>query len=322
VLVEELRADEKLAGWLRDLESGGEPRAKADLPDAIALVDVLLDLSVPHECVNELVALRARLAADPEALTLLGLCVDRFVRDMGKIGGGWEPPVFPESTGALGRTFQVFVFIAALPYVRAYHRQRDIPADVSRRTLADLGRNLAVHRRRTGTTGLLVPWWIGLHFHGELYQLGRLQFDLRRRNQVESGLPPEYGEWLLDVHIPEAGPLTPDAVGVSLQRAVTFFGEHFPDRPVRAAVCASWLLDPYLGRHLDPSSNMVSFQRLFTAFGEPRDDQLDAVYFTFGQRSLDGFDQLPRQSSLQRLVLERVASGQRWQVVHGYRELP
>ncbi len=169
MLVEELRADARLAGWLKDLESGGEPRAEAVLPDAVELPDVLLDLAVPHECVNELVALRGRLVADPQAMALLTRCVDRFVAGMGEIGQDWEPPPFPESTGALGRTFQIFVFLAALPYVRAYHRQRDVPADVSRRTLADLGRNLAVHRRRTGTTGLLVPWWIGLHFHGELY---------------------------------------------------------------------------------------------------------------------------------------------------------
>ena len=160
MLVEELRADERLAGWLRDLESEGEPdgpRAEAVLPDAIALPDVLLDLSVPHEYVNELVALRGRLVADPEAMTLLRRCVARFVRGMGEIGKGWEPPAFPESTGALGRTFHVFVFVAALPYVRAYHRQRGVPADVSRRTLADLGRHMAVHRRRAGTSGLLAP---------------------------------------------------------------------------------------------------------------------------------------------------------------------
>jgi len=242
---------------------------------------------------------------------------DALLAELGSFSSTWPDEIPPGSAAAW-----VSAVLGTVPDVAAWMRAAGIPEPTIATTLGDVGRHLRLEHRNTGRTGFDAPVWMLAVMSGSLYQLGRLQFDLRRRNQVESSLPAEYGEWVLDVHIPEAGPLTPDAVGVSLQRAVTFFGEHFPDRPVRAAVCASWLLDPYLGRHLDQSSNMVSFQRLFTAFGEPRDDQLDAVYFTFGQRSLDGFDRLPRQSSLQRLVLERLASGQRWQVVHGYRELP
>jgi hypothetical protein len=146
---------------------------------------------------------------------------------------------------------------------------------------------------------------------GSMYELGRLQFDLRRQQD----------DWVLDVHIPESGPLTPDAVKNSFDSAVTFFARHFPDKPVRAAVCESWLLDPYLAAHLSPTSNVVAFARMFTPVGEPRDDELDALYFTFGQRSLDNLNRLPRESSLQRLVLDRLAAGEQWHVVKGYREL-
>lgn len=203
-------------------------------------------------------------------------------------------------------------YVAAGPAVREWMLQRGIPQDVVTATLSDLGRQLRLHYRHTGRTGLDAPFWPAVVFSGTFYQLGRLQFDL----SLQSGC-----EWVLDVHIPASGPLTPAAVSSSFDRAASFFGQFFPEKPVSAAICASWLLDPYLGVHLPPTSNIVAFQRLFTPVGEPQDDELDAVYFTFGRRSLDDLDQLPRDSSLQRIVLDRLASGESWQLVQGYRNL-
>lgn len=72
---------------------------------------------------------------------------------MGKVGKGLRLPPFPQESGPLGRYFPVYVFVAALSYARAYHRERGIPDDISRRTLADLGRGLVPHRRRYGAGG-------------------------------------------------------------------------------------------------------------------------------------------------------------------------
>ena len=63
-----------------------------------------------------------------------------------------------------------------LPHVQAFHRARQIPDDISRLTLADLGRNMATHRRRYGVGGLDTAFWLMLHFRGAMYDLGRLQF--------------------------------------------------------------------------------------------------------------------------------------------------
>lgn len=39
---------------------------------------------------------------------------------------------------------------------------------------------MVLHRRRHGLGGVLVPGWLALHFPGEPYQLGRLQFQRLR----------------------------------------------------------------------------------------------------------------------------------------------
>ncbi|MFF1446790.1 acyltransferase domain-containing protein [Streptomyces sp. NPDC058274] len=329
MLLTALRADTRVAEWLRDLETEGAPRAEATLPDPDELPDVLLDLSVPHEHINELVALGAELAADAEAMTLLARCVDRLVRDMGEIGKAWEPPVFPASAGALGRCFPLYVFIAALPYVRAYHRERGIRDDVSRRTLADLGRHVAVHHRRFGTPGLLFPWWISLHFHGELYQLGRLQFQRARlgrqtgRAVAEAGFGLRHGDPCLSLHITDfRGPLSPSACDRSLALARDFFACHYPDERLEIAVCRSWLLDPQLKRHLRADSNIIRFQDRFQLTHEENtpDDSVP-VGFVFGDPELP-VESLPRRNSVERAVGDHLRAGGHWYGGHGWFAMP
>jgi hypothetical protein len=324
-VLEALREDTRLAEWMRDLESEGGAPTEVVLPDADELPGILLDLSVPHEDINDLVALRARLARDAEAMTLLGRCVTRFVRDMGEIGRAWEPPSFPESAGALGRFFHVYVFVAALPCVRAHHRERGIPEEVSRRTLADLGRQMAVHRRRCGTGGLLFPWWTALHFHGELFQLGRLQYQRARLGQrtgravaaAGHGLGP--GDPCLSLHIPDfSGPLSASACERSLALARAFFAEHYPEEHYEIAVCDSWLLDPQLKNYLPADSNIIRFQDRFElAHQETTPDDCMPVGFVFGDPDLP-VERLPRRSSVERAVVDHLRSGGHWYGGHGW----
>jgi hypothetical protein len=217
-------------------------------------------------------------------------------------------PVGPVAADAPNPVW-VAAYLAAGPPVADWMIRRGIPDAVIASTLSDVGRHLRLHRRHTGTIGLDAPHWPSVVLTGSMYELGRLQFDLKLQQ----------GSWVLDVHIPESGPLTPAAVEASFDTAMTFFARYFPDQPVTTAVCESWLLDPYLAEHLPATSNVVAFAQRFTPVGVPRDDELDAVYFTFGQRSLDNLDRLPRDSSLQRLVLDRLAAGGQWTVVSGSR---
>lgn len=130
------------------------------------LPETLLDLAVPHEDINELTSLAARFTTEPELGELLAESVRVLVQDIGAVGVLPELPALPEGLGDIERWFPVYVAVAALPHVRAYHRERGIPEDIARRTLADLGRHIALHHRRRGNGGLSVPGWLRLHFRG------------------------------------------------------------------------------------------------------------------------------------------------------------
>ncbi len=207
-------------------------------------------------------------------------------------------------------------FLQTLPDLRRFHRERGVPDEISRATLADLGRHLALHRRTHGEFGLETHWWLTAAWSGGLYHLGRLHFLLQQPREPVPGV--EHGEWVIDVHIPETGPLRPDVVDASFEQARRFFATHFPERPARTATLTSWLLDPYLLDNVGPESNIARFGRRFTPYGTPWDDNGSTVYFVFSTRDLDDLDRLPRNTALQRLVLDRIAAGGHWQVAHGY----
>ncbi|MEV6484206.1 acyltransferase domain-containing protein [Streptomyces sp. NPDC051576] len=300
------------------------------LPDADELPEILLDLAVPHEDINELVRLRRVLARDTGAMRLLEECAGELVKDIGE-HGHWTRLTelllarLPEAPPEIGAYFSVYVFVAALPSTRAYHRERGIPADVSRRTLADLGRNIAVHRRQYGGGGVPFPQWLVPHFRGELYQLGRLQFERARLGErtaealTAAGLDAEPGAPCLNLHIPDfQGPLSPAACDRSLELARGFFARHFPEEHHAVAVCHSWLLDPQLKKHLPVDSNIVRFQERFRGIREDTEPaDTEPVRFVFGEPDLP-VEELPRRTSVERAVGDHLRAGGHWYLGHGW----
>jgi hypothetical protein len=253
-----------------------------------------------------------KLDVDPAAVAEFA---DRLRRVMGTFPaeGELQAPDDPKISLA--------AFLQTLPDIRRYHAERGIGDEISWATLADLGRQLNVHRRTNGDFGLETHWWMTIHWVGAIYALGRLQFLLHQVPEKNPVPGTEPGEWVIGVHIPETGPLTPEAVDDSFAQAREFFPRHFPEYPVRTATLGSWLIDPYLLDQLPQDSNMVRFGRRFTPYGEPVDSQGSAIFFTFRSHDLENLDKYPRDTSLQRLVLERIEAGGTWQTAFGYLSL-
>jgi len=327
-VLETLRSDQKLADWLRVLEAADVAPIDVTLPEADELPEVLLDLAVPHEEINTLVAHRDAVIQNTETYWLLERTVRLLAARVGSVGDRPRLPPLPQSWGDLGRYFYVYVFIATAPYARAEHERVGVSAEVSRRTLADLGRHIAVHRRRNGVGGLLAPDWLSLHLSGELYQLGRLQFQREKLGErtgqaaAAAGAPVGPGSSYLELHIADfSGPLSPVACDRSLDLAREFFPKHYPEESHTVASCASWLLDPQLAQYLPADSNIVRFQRRFRSAHAPQENyDRDTLGFVFGDPDLP-LDTLPRDSTLQRAVVDHLRSGAHWYGGRGWFEL-
>jgi len=273
-----------------------------------------------------------------ELLLLLG--IDDLDRDdcLALLRDRRNDPAVNEVLDALARSFGTFdevpltepttdeltwlaAFLRMTPVVVEWHRARGIPESVTRDTLADVGRHVAISRRVTGEFGLQTWRWLTHHYTSRIFALGRLQYALERSKVSHPGAF-EVGDWVLALHIPESGPLRPDLVDESLASASRFFAEHFPGMPVTVATCHSWMLDPYLIERMPEDTNVGSFIRRFTPLGQSKDAPAEALYFVFRTRDLDRAGELPRDTSLQRAVLERIDRGETWQLAWGYLELP
>ena len=113
------------------------------------------------------------------------------------------------------------------------------------------------------------------------------------------------GDTILEIHIPEDGPMTFDTCGESLHQAVEFFHTHFPDRPFKAICCTSWLLDPTYQKLLSDTSNIVRFQHECYLFPLHATGNRSGIERIFGPYTHD-LSTAPRDSSMRRAVLDHL----------------
>jgi len=289
------------------------------LPDRPYLPAIFERLAIDESDRHEVLAAWPSPETDPETWRSLRRAYHTLVADM----GGYAPLQLPgpvtEST-LLGRYFFVYVYLAALADVRRFHLQRGIPDDISWATLSDLGRNLKRDRLLLGDGGLRTSGWLTLHFRGSIYQLGRLQFNRVNIRAAHVADAFREGEPTLGIHIPESGPLTPEACDDSLAQARPFFSRHFPETPTRLAICTSWLLDPQLAEYLAPDSNIVRFGRRFTLVGDGYDGDADVLRFVF-HRIAPRIDDLPQRTTLERAIVAHLRAGRHWRNRTGWVEL-
>ena len=324
-LRELLAAGERTTSWLAHLASARAPDVEVSLPAPDDLAPALLELAVPHEDIGDLVALRPDRRHTPDLWWLVERSAWSLVSDMGAVDGPPPFPPMPEALGPLHRYFHVYVLLAALPSVRAFHSKRGIPDGISRLTLADLGRNMAVHRRRYGMGGLDMGPWLMRHFRGLIYQLGRLQFERARlgtrTGNAVAAIMPAYGpgSQSLEVHVPEFfGPLSPRACDASFTHAREFFDRYFPEEAPGVAACHSWLLDAQLAEYLPETSNIMRFQRRFRPayqYDEPHDE--DIQRFVFGRVASD-LAELAGRTTLERAVIDHLRMGRHWTAGAGW----
>ncbi len=113
-------------------------------------------------------------------------------------------------------------------------------------------------------------------------------------------------DYVLDLHIPEGGGMTPAVVGESLRAAFKFFDKCFPDVRPLAVQCHSWIFNTQLETRL-ADSNLASFMREVYLFPVMSSGD-DGLLFIFC-RDYDDWMQAPRETRLQRALLDLYCGG-------------
>ncbi|MFD0481807.1 hypothetical protein ACFQ46_04295 [Kineococcus sp. GCM10028916] len=178
--------------------------------------------------------------------------------------------------------------------VLARFRHVGLDAGTAEATLADVPRKVAAYG-----DGIDVPWLLGLA-RADVVALGRLQFERVAGTDGHA------------VHLPEAGPLSDEAVEDSLARAVEVLG-------ARAFHCTSWLLDPLLPPALGPDSGIVRFAARFALGPVERGEEGDRAVakFVFRRPLREVLDLVEPRTRLERLVVGHLRAGGHWSEPRG-----
>jgi hypothetical protein len=331
--------------WIDDLEAVGPGDAPLAVPKAAECRDLLSSIGVSEADASDVVSSLPSPDKSPEWWWLLERAVHRLTLEMGdpdKSHFGWPHWVASKPGVALERRcFMAHVYLATLPYTRAWHQAHGVPDDISWSSLADLGRHMAIHRRMYGEAGVDASWWLSLSLRGEVFDLGRLQFTYFRLGYGDQS-PPWYspedvarlgegfaeGDSCIGVHIPESGPMTPEACEESFRTAAGFFAKCFPvPQGRRLATCWSWLLDDQLSRWLSPASNIMAFQRRFELVPGSIESDWNILDFVFrkpmpaGGWTPEWLDSLPARSTLERAIVAHLRAGGHWRSRTGWLDL-
>jgi len=282
-----------------------------------ALPSRIRSLGFRDHDVADVLAAAATVAARKDDLDAIAVMAEQLVSRIGNLqridGSIWSGPQAHSEAVGTG-VLPMLTLLLTASEVAAFHASRGIPPEVSTATLADLGQQVWVHRLTYHEFGLHTQGWLLTAWCGALYWLGRLQFELCLENWIADG--GKTREWVLSTHIPRTGPLKPALVDESFAEATNFFARHFPDYPTRDFFCASWMLDPQIAE-LFPHSNLAAFQRRWTLYGDSQPGNTDVLFFVFNRREPTNPESLPRDTSLQRAIAERMAAGVSWSTVKG-----
>ena len=302
--------------------------AAPGLPPEEDVLRWLAAMRAPDQVGAAIVEARAGFARAPASLRQSILDTAAQIRaGLGVIGA--ELPSGVRQDPASGPTQlygDVLALLACVPSVLAYHTEREVPEDVTWDTLSDLPRHIARHERLHGRPGFSELPWLSRHLRGLIYSLGRLQFERIRT----ISLPEDHAaviaaagelaedEVMLNVHIPETGPLDPGLCEAAYAQAVDRFAAWHPGERPRAFVCHSWLMDPQLRDYLPSSSNILRFQDRYDIVGPGAETAGSMQEFVFGRAGQVDLADLPQRTRLERAFVQHLRAGGTWSMRTGW----
>lgn len=208
-------------------------------------------------------------------------------------------------------TIDILILLQCWLMLQKKYSEKGLPREIFKDSLADMRCKLQECRKVYGVTGIFVGGWYDRFFDISRFALGRLQFETEiypyNEPFVYNGHTVKKGDKVINVHIPSLGPLKMEEVTDSLNRAVTFYKEYFPEGCTKF-VCYSWLLDTDLQEIL-PEGNLRLFTSLFHVVDVKKEEVFEDGWRVFGQEWNKEAKDLPRHTKLQKNIADYLQQG-------------
>lgn len=196
----------------------------------------------------------------------------------------------------------LYLVIDNLSYAVSNMQTRKIPDEIIRKTFSDISLWFRYFKREFGICGFSsrIIDWFNHHFEGNLYQLGRLQFEIAPLNLEFEGL--HMGAPVVKIHVPEGGRLQADVCDQAFIRADWFFSKILP-YDFQVYLFDSWFCDQDFMRLLPESSNILKFVKRFVPIRQSAEKNDEIYQRVFGGKAArTGIVELPLRTSLQKIM--------------------
>ena len=270
-------------------------------PDAVVVFDL------PTESLAPLSAAMKQIDAD-DTLKQLGafwhFMVYELDDEIGESSNLWALP--DHFNGVQTKLFSLAVLVAGTHRAIANNAASGMSDDVSRASLAFIGRRVREVRDKRKAWGVESLSFLRHYVRGELFRLGRLTFRVSPA-PVASFPQLDAKDLRIEVHIAGGASLDSQAVRSSYRQAIERLQGRWVPRPIVGFTCISWLLDPALKSMLSAESNILKFAEPFQ-IASVSGDRRQAYDLIFGDPDVDLSTFSPR-STLQAAVIRHAASG-------------
>ena len=210
-----------------------------------------------------------------------------------------------EASGYSKYTIDMLLAVYACIRLRKMYAEKGYTDEFFAHNMKDLTYKLVECKKLHNVWGTFVfPWFEGF-YKMTRFTLGRLQYEKRGVDFDYKDIKKK-GDEVINIHIPSAGPLTPESVQESLRLAYDFFGPNYGDRLI--FMCHSWLLYTPTADLYPKDSNMRKFYEVFEVIHnqeEPNDYDLWRVFYV----NTKDYKLLPHETSLQKRFYEYLNAG-------------
>ena len=218
--------------------------------------------------------------------------------------------------------FGAFVYTLAIEDMEKFYKEKNISHDIFIDALTDWTEWINKHHDWTGEWGFSEYTWLIDHIRGNLFKLGRLQFEIAAIAEEwmlppkESGLGLKIGDPFLSVHIQRGGKLYEKDCLESFDMAKEFFPKVL-NYDFKAFGCFTWLFDPSFENLLPPDSNILKFQKLFKIY--PIHETYGGLNYMFVNITKENIKDAPTDTYFRKKLVEHILSGGIMQDGGGYR---
>jgi hypothetical protein len=238
----------------------------------------LTDYITDDNLKNKIKEIQKQIASDEQLQTLQGKSMNllydkddkyKFVRLLNQ-----NKQLISELLGADAvDCFAAAVFDTHFDKLHDIYAKRGIPEKILADTMEDFNLWAKNYYAKHKRVGIGMTDWLVYHMSGVLFRLGRLQY---RVDELYKGKP------VLEVHIPAMGKLDIDECKASLEQAVRFAAQYFPETRFKSFALHCWLLCDEIKEILPPDSNIIKFADLFTRVSSRRGTHPLIYQFVFG----------------------------------------